>query len=366
MATKKKRIINDSSLIDSSFLQPIFGGDTTAPANDPNNIGHLHDGGNTWGHVAPIDLSAHTTGRLTLQDTFAVARSVSSYPSIVATANTIISGTLLNIPNSSLLTSKAAITVPNTAPLDTLTINSSSSTVSGTFGTSSGNTPTSSNITGIINGVINLAANSVFTVVGASTPDYPFTIPGIITSAIWYFSIPFDMDVTKPAYFSFEWMGDILTIDAYGNTILDPTKITNSIPQAQTTTFRVTWQWYSAGYSILPPAVIYDGYTPANLPGTNINTNSLTRGRIPNLTINALPFQLTINDSVTNTPNYVGLAGLQQTTGAIMVGIQIDVLSSGFVNNQVGSQSGHIKFYQGNLIYLSKTLGSPITAFKTF
>ena len=101
-------------------------------------------------------------------------------------------------------------------------------------------------------------------------------------------------------------------------------------------------------------------------PYANINTNSLTRGRIPSVIVNSLPFRLAINDSVTNSQNYVNLTGLQQTTGAIIVGIQVDVLNSGFITSTIGAESGHINFFQGNFIYLSRTLGSPITAFKTF
>lgn len=175
------------------------------------------------------------------------------------------------------------------------------------------------------------------------------------------------MDITKPAYFSFNWMGDILTTDGYGNAILDTTKLNSAgVIQSQTTTFRITWQWFVPGFAVYPPAVIYDGFNPANINGTNINTNSLTRGRIANMTVNDFPFKLIVNNSSTNNPNYVGLTGLTQATNAVMVGIQVDVLSSGYVNSAVGSQSGHLRFYNGNFIYLSKTMGSPNTAFKTF
>lgn len=358
---KKKKIIDGATEVDSSYLQSVFGGDTTADLSSPEFNGHLHTGRNdVWGHAPKIDLTNHTTGRLTLQDNFVVAKSVSMYPSIIATPNNMISATLLN---NSINKSNVALTVP-TSPIDNITFNSVTAQVSGVIGTNAGATPNQSNITGILDGNMNMSLNSVFDSTGISSPSYPFSTPGILTSAIWYFNLPLDMDNTKPAYFSFAWMGDILTTDAYGNTRLDSTKLTTSgIPQAQTTTFRVTWQWFSPGYSIFPPAVIYDGYTPANLPGANINGNTLTRGRIPNLTVNDLPFKLINNDSSNGNQNYVNLTGLQQATGSIMVGVQVDVLNSGFVSS---NQSGHLRFYQGTLTYLSKIMGSSAILFKSF
>lgn len=323
MATPKKKIIDNGTTISSNFLQPVFGGDSAAPIGSVERDGHKHDGGSNWGSAQPIDLTNHTTNRLVLQDAYSVARSINAYPSVVVAPNNVISGTLLNIPNSGL---KSAANLNGVLPLQKF---------DGYFNAST------------FNPLINIT-NQVS----------PFTAPGTIASAIWYFGMPFDIDITKPAYFSFEWMGDILTTDGYGNTILDTNKLIAGLPQAQTTIFRITWQWYSAGYAIFPPAVIYDGYNPANIAGTNINANSLTRGRIANLAVNDLPFRMIINDSSNNNQNYVGLTGLQETNSAMMVGIQVDVLSSGFVNNVLGSQSGHVGFFQGNLIYLSRTLGS--------
>jgi hypothetical protein len=368
MANSKKKIIDDVSTISKDFLQPIFGGDSSAPAGSPEKDGHVHSGGSHWGEVQKIDLTNHTTGRLTLQDSFVVARSVSSYPSVVATPTNVISGTLLNIQNSA-LKSKVALTIPSSAA-DTITLGTPLSTtaaISGTLGTQSGASPNPSNISGVLDGHINLSVDNGAASTNISSSLFPFTSPGIITSAIWYFSLPLDMDITKPSYFSFEWMGDILTTDGYGNAILDSSKLALSgSPAAQTTTFRITWQWYSAGYSIFAPAIIYDGYTPTNLPGTNINANTLTRGRLANVAVNELPFKLMVNDSPTNNPNYVNLTGLQQATGAVMLGVQVDVLSSGFVSANVGFQSGHLQFFQGNFVYLSKTMGSSSVAFKTF
>lgn len=327
----KKKIINDATLIDAGFLQPIFGGDKTADPGSPEFNGHFHDGRtDAWGHAPKIDLTNHTTGRLTLQDSFVVAKSISASPYVVATPNALISATFLNQPGTSPLKSAAQLNLGSLQRLD---------------------------------GYFNASLNSPYGETSITSSVYPFTTSGILTSAIWYFSLPFDMDITKSAYFSFGWMGDILTVDSSGNTIFDSTKLdTSGNIQAQTTTFRVTWQWYSAGYSVFPPAVIYDSYIPTNLPGTKVNANTLTRGRIPNLTVNQLPFTFAVNDSSTGNQNYVGLTGLQQATGAVMVGIQVDVLSSGFISS---TTSGHINFFQGNLIYLSKTMGSPVVSFKT-
>lgn len=329
--SKKKKIVDEATTIGSDFLQAIFGGDNTAPITSPNSNGHFHDGGSNWGSAPKVDLTQHTTNRLILQDAYSVARSVSSYPSLIYATNNITSGTFLNVAGTSL---KSSANLNGVVPLQRL---------DGYYNAISGILPT----------------------INSTTSPQPFTVSGTLSSAIWYFAIPFDMDITKPAYFSFEWMGDILTTDGYGNTILDSTKLSQGQPQAQTTTFRITWQWYSPGYAILPPAVIYDGYTPANIVGTNINQNSLTRGRIPNLSVNDLPFKLIVNDSSSNNPNYVALTGIQQTTSAVMLGIQIDVLNSGFVNTSLNSLSGHVSFFQGNLIYLSKTMGSSITSFRT-
>lgn len=325
----KKKIINDATLIDAGFLQPIFGGDKTADPTTPEYNGHFHDGRtDTWGHAPKIDLTNHTTGRLVLQDSFAVAKSVSAQPSVVSTPGNTISGSFLN--NS---TQKSAAYFNSTPPLQQM------------------------------DGYFSASLNTLYPVNGVSTPTYPLTTPGIITSAIWYFSIPYDMDTTKSSFFSFGWMGDILTTDSANNTIFDTSKLdTNGNIQSQTTIFRITWQWYSAGYSVFPPAVIYDGYIPTNLAGTKVNANTLTRGRIPNLAVNQLPFTFAINDSSTGNQNFVGLTGLQQATGAVMVGIQVDVLSSGFISS---STSGHLSFYQGNFVYLSKTMGSPVVSLKT-
>lgn len=326
----KKRIINDATLIDAGFLQPVFGGDKTADPNSPEYNGHFHDGRtDSWGHAPKIDLTNHTTGRLVLQDSFAVAKSVSASPSIVATPNSVLSGSFINIDGSSI---NSAAYFDNTLPLKRM------------------------------DGYFNASLGSPYGITSISSPVYPITTSAL-TSAIWYFSIPFDMDITKPAYFSFGWMGDILTLDNAGNTVFDSNKLdSDGNINSQTTTFRITWQWYSAGYSVFPPAVVYDGYIPTNLAGTKVNANTLTRGRIPTLAVNQLPFTFTINDSSTGNQNYVGLTGLQQATSAVMVGIQVDVLNSGFVSSIT---SGHINFFQGNLIYLSKTMGSPLVSFKT-
>lgn len=327
----KKKIINDATLIDSGFLQPIFGGDKTADPNSPEYNGHLHDGrSDAWGHAPKIDLTNHTTGRLTLQDSFVVAKSISASPYVVATPNSIISASFLNAGGTSPLKSAVRLNLGSQQQID---------------------------------GYFSASLNSPYGESSITSAVYPFTSSSILTSAIWYFSVPFDMDITKNAYFSFGWMGDILTTDSSGNTVFDSSKLdTSGNIQSQTTTFRITWQWYSAGYSVFPPAVVYDGYIPTNLAGTKINANTLTRGRIPNLTVNQLPFTFAVNDSASGNQNYVGLTGLQQATGAVMVGIQVDVLSSGFISS---ATSGHINFFQGNLIYLSKTMGSPVVSFKT-
>jgi hypothetical protein len=331
--TPKKKIIDDATKIGADFLQPIFGGDSSADPTSPDFAGHFHDDGNTWGHAPKINLSQHTTDRLILQDSYAVAKSVSAYPSIVVAANNILSATFLNVNNSSL---KSAANLNGVLPLQKLD--------------------------GYFNALIN-----TYPYTNLTTPPQPFTSPNILASAIWYFSLPLDMDITKQAFFSFYWMGDIVTTDGYGNNILDSTKLTQlGQPAAQTTIFRVTWQWFSPGYAVFPPAIIYDGYTPANIIGSNINQNSLTRGRIPSLTVNELPFRMIVNDSSSNNPNYVNLSGLSQTTNANMLGVQIDILSSGFVNTTPGSLSGHLSFFQGNMIYLSKTMGSAITSFRVF
>lgn len=244
---KKKKIIDDATTIDSAFLQPIFGGDKSADPNSPEYNGHLHDGGtDSWGHAPKIDLTNHTTGRLILQDQFAVAKTVS---------------------------------LPATAA----------------------------------------------TTVGSGR--------------VWYFSVPADIDITKPAYFSFGWMGD--STDGYNN-------IKNTT--FQTTVFRITWQWYIPGYAIFTPAVIYDSQPPANQVGSNVNGNTLTRGRLPNFTVNTPPFQLLTNDSAVGKPNYVKLTGLDQAQSSSIVGVQVDVSSTGFPNG--------IVFINGTFLYLSKTIGA--------
>ena len=246
--TKKRRIIDGSTLIDQSFLQGIFGGDTTADPSSPNFAGHLHDDGNEWGHAGKIDLSNHVTGRLLLDDESAVVK--------------------------------------------TLTLSVSSGIPLG-------------------------------------------------RGVIWYFSIPPDLDITKPAYFSFSWMGD--STDGIGN-------IVNTM--FQSTVFKITWQWYVPGYAIFAPSTIFDSLPPANQTGSNINANTLSRGRLPNFTVNTAPFQLLINDSASK-PNYVKLTGLEQAQNAAIVGVQIDVTSTGFPNG--------IAFVNGSLIYLSRTLGGSNT-----
>ncbi len=245
MATKKKKIVDDVTKIGSELLQPIFGGDKSAPTSSPEYNGHFHDDGDDWGHAPKINLAQHTTGRLILQDEFAVAKTI-------------------GMPSSS------AATIGN--------------------------------------------------------------------SVIWYFSIPADIDITKPAYFNFGWMGD--STDGYNN-------ILSTI--AQTTTFRVTWQWYVPGYAMLAPAIIYDAQPPANQVGSNINANTLTRGRLPNFTVNTTPFQLLINDSATGLPNHVKLTGFDQAQNSVMVGVQIEILSTGFSNGVI--------LFNGNLVYLSKVIG---------
>ncbi len=243
---KKKKITDNATTIDSKFLQPIFGGDPAADPSTPEYNGHLHDGrSDTWGHVSKIDLGSHTTGRLVLEDDYAVVKTTT-------------------------LASSAASTIGN--------------------------------------------------------------------SLVWYFSVPTDLDITKPAYFSFAWMGD--STDAY-NQISSTT--------SQSSVFKITWQWYVPGYAIFAPGVIYDAQPPANQAGSNINTNTLTRGRLPNFTVNTAPFQLMINDSLTGKPNYVKLTGLDKAQNSVIVGVQIEVTSTGFPNGVV--------FFNGNFIYLSKTMG---------
>jgi len=243
---KKKKIIDNATSIDSGFLQPIFGGNTAADPSSPEYNGHFHDGKtDTWGHAPKVDLTTHTTGRLILQDEFAVAKTVA-------------------------LPSSAAASIGN----------------------------------------------------------------GIV----WYFSVPSDIDITKPAYFSFGWMGDSTDVSS---------NIINTL--FQSTVFRITWQWYIPGYSIFAPAIVYDSQPPANQAGSNINGNTLTRGRLANFTVNTAPFQLLINDSAVGKPNYVKLTGLDQAQSSVIVGVQIEVISTGFPNGVV--------FFNGNLVYLSKTIG---------
>jgi hypothetical protein len=165
-------------------------------------------------------------------------------------------------------------------------------------------------------------------------------------SIVWYFTMPTDLDQSKTPYFSFGWQGD--PTDGYNN-------ITSTLPQ--TTVFQITWQWYVPGYAILAPAVIYDGQPPANQAGSNINSNSLTRGRIPNFTVNTAPFQLLINDSATGNQNYVSLVGLNQAQNSVIIGVQVQVLNTGFSNGVI--------FFNGNLVYLSKTIGGANTGLTT-
>lgn len=243
---KKKKIIDNATTVDSAFLQPIFGGDTTADPNSPEYNGHFHDGKtDTWGHAPKIDLASNTTGRLILQDEFVVVKNIS-------------------LPSS--------------------------------------------------------AAASIG------------------TGIVWYFSLPTDIDITKPAYFSFGWMGD--STDSSNNIISTA---------FQSSVFRITWQWYVPGYAIFSPSIIYDSQPPANQTGSNVNANTLTRGRLPNFTVNTAPFQLLVNDSATGKPNYIKLTGLDKAQNSVLVGVQIDVLSTGFPNGVV--------FFNGNLLYLSKTIG---------
>lgn len=244
---KKKAIVNDATLINSDFLQPIFGGNKNAPNGSPEKDGHLHDGGDTWGHAQKINLTTNTTNRLVLQDEFAVVKTL-SLPSTAAAA--------------------------------------------------------------------------------------------VGTSLIWYFTLPPDMDVTKSAYFSFAWMGDS-TDEANSEVIVNTT--------FQTSIFRITWQWYIPGYAVFSPSVIYDASPPANQITSNVNQNTLTRGRIPNFTVNIPPFQMLVNDSSSGSPNYVKLTGLEQAQTSVMVGVQVEVLSTGFPNGVV--------FFNGNLVYLSKVIG---------
>lgn len=249
MPTKKKRIIDDATKISADFLQPVFGGDNSAVPGSPERDGHLHDGGDTWGHAQKVDLATHTTGRLVLQDQFSVTKTISQ-------------------------SSHAAAVIGN--------------------------------------------------------------------SLVWYFSVPTDLDITKPAYFSFNWMGD-----SSSNNIITSTSF-------QTTVFKITWQWYIPGSAVFAPAVIFDLQPPANQPGSNINGNTLTRGRIPAFTVNAAPFTLFVNDSAAGVPNFVKLTGLDQAQDAVMAGIQIEVVNTGFTNGVV--------FLNGNMLYLSKTIGGVNTS----
>jgi len=175
---KKKKIIDDVTTINSGFLQPIFGGDFSADPNSPEFNGHLHDGRNDfWGHASQIDLTKHTIGRVTLQDAYAVAKSVGAYPSIIASQGNILSGTFLNVGGTN-FTSSASIS-PGTP-----------GTLAGTF---SASTPGD-----------NQRGNG-FSFLSVSSPINPFTLPGILSTAIWYFAVPLDIDVTKPSYFKFYW-----------------------------------------------------------------------------------------------------------------------------------------------------------------
>ncbi len=69
MSNSKKKFIDDISIVDSDYLNSVFGGIDGYQSNQssPFYAGHLHDGTNTeWGHAPKIDLTNHVSGRLTL------------------------------------------------------------------------------------------------------------------------------------------------------------------------------------------------------------------------------------------------------------------------------------------------------------
>lgn len=67
MPSPKKPFLNDKTIVDAEFLTSIYGGDdgysTTNPPS-PFHKGHLHDGGNEWGHAPKVNLTDHVIGRL--------------------------------------------------------------------------------------------------------------------------------------------------------------------------------------------------------------------------------------------------------------------------------------------------------------
>lgn len=97
MSKRKRKIIDDSTVINSEFLQPIFGGDASASQTAPEFAGHFHDvapgtPGAEWGHAPKIDLTNHTTGRLTLSTDNAVLKNLSS-PATAGVATSIVINT---------------------------------------------------------------------------------------------------------------------------------------------------------------------------------------------------------------------------------------------------------------------------------
>lgn len=72
MATKKTKIIDGTTKIGADIIGSMTGGDSGAAINDPQFGGHQHSlepnvgAYGNFGQVAKIDLTNHTTGRLTL------------------------------------------------------------------------------------------------------------------------------------------------------------------------------------------------------------------------------------------------------------------------------------------------------------
>jgi len=67
MPSPKKPFKNDKTIVDAEFLTSIYGGDDGYAAvvpPSPFHRGHIHDGGNEWGHAPKIDLTGNVVGRL--------------------------------------------------------------------------------------------------------------------------------------------------------------------------------------------------------------------------------------------------------------------------------------------------------------
>lgn len=87
MANKKKKIIDGATTIDSEILQPIFGGDSSASVGSPERDGHVHDGGTEWGHAQKVNLNGHVTGRLVLDEQYAVSKRITQPLSVATKVN---------------------------------------------------------------------------------------------------------------------------------------------------------------------------------------------------------------------------------------------------------------------------------------